>query len=72
MRKKWLQIDVKRKLNDIALMECELYYNGSSHTVFIPTQSYESLISEGFFVRDGKEQDGAGMINTTNTFLEKI
>ena len=32
---------------------------------------YERLLSDSFFVRDGKNRDSAGVLNTTNTFLEK-
>ena len=32
---------------------------------------YERLLSDSFFVRDGKNRDSAGVLNTTNTFIEK-
>ena len=32
---------------------------------------YERLKEEGIFIRDGKSQDSAGVLNTTNTFIEK-
>ena len=31
---------------------------------------YEELIREKVFIRDGKSVDSAGVINTTNTFVE--
>lgn len=33
---------------------------------------YERLKEEGIFIRDGKSRDSAGVLNTTNTFIEKI
>ena len=32
---------------------------------------YERLKEEGIFIRDGKSRDSAGVLNTTNTFIEK-
>ena len=32
---------------------------------------YERLLSDSFFVRDGKNRDSAGVLTTTNTFIEK-
>ena len=32
---------------------------------------YEELIREKVFIRDGKSVDSAGVINTTNTFVEE-
>ena len=32
---------------------------------------YERLKEEGIFIRGGKSQDSAGVLNTTNTFIEK-
>ena len=31
---------------------------------------YEELMREKVFIRDGKSVDSAGVINTTNTFVE--
>jgi len=32
---------------------------------------YERLKEEGIFIRDGKSRDSAGVLNTTNTFIEQ-
>lgn len=30
---------------------------------------YELLINDGFFIRDGKDKDSAGVMNTTTVFV---
>lgn len=34
-------------------------------------QLVSTLKEEGIFIRDGKSRDSAGVLNTTNTFIEK-
>ena len=71
MEKKKLQIDVLRQVPETELMECNVWINNHIYKFFTHKQTYEELIKEEFFVRDGKESDSAGVMNTTNTFIEK-
>lgn len=72
MKKNKLQIDVKSKVDDLCMVECHLWFNGRMYKTYMSTSSYESLIAEGLFVRDGKSEDSAGMINTTDLYSSKI
>jgi len=36
-----------------------------------PIEETELMMREKVFIRDGKSVDSAGVINTTNTFIEK-
>ena len=38
---------------------------------FLKEEDYEELMREKVFIRDGKSVDSAGVINTTNTFVEE-
>jgi hypothetical protein len=71
MPKKRLQIDVKGSIpQDPNVVECKLYIDGYGYTFYTSNQNYQQLIKEGFFVRDGKQKDSAGTVNTTNVFFE--
>jgi hypothetical protein len=35
-------------------------------------QDYESLMRDGFFIRDGQTKDSANVINTTAVYEQKI
>ena len=58
MNERTIQIDVIGKIEGTQFMKCKLYTN-------------ERLKEEGIFIRDGKSRDSAGVLNTTNTFIEK-
>jgi hypothetical protein len=52
-------------------MQCKLYIDGNASVILMNKTDYERLLSDSFFVRDGKNRDSAGVLNTTNTFIEK-
>lgn len=47
------------------------HIDGNASVILMNKIDYERLLSDSFFVRDGKNRDSAGVLNTTNTFLEK-
>ena len=57
MNERTIQIDVIGKIEGTQFMKYEF--------------DYERLKEEGIFIRDGKSRDSAGVLNTTNTFIEK-
>lgn len=68
-----MQIDVVgATAHDQNIMECKLHADGRTCRFFMSKANYEALVFDGIFVRDGKSKDSAGVINTTNTFEEKI
>lgn len=62
----YVQIDVKTFKDGFA--RCLLYTGGRCIQMVITEADYHSLVRDGFFIRDGKEIDSAGVVNTTNTF----
>ena len=63
-----MSVDKKIKaINDI----CKLYIDGNASVILMNKIDYERLLSDSFFVRDGKNRDSAGVLTTTNTFIEK-
>ncbi len=71
-KKRELQIDVKGSLPDNEnVMECTLFIDGRFCTFYMSKANYESLIYDGVFIRNGKEKDSAGCINTTHVYVEK-
>lgn len=71
MNKRTIQIDVIGPVEGTELMKCKLYVDGNASIILMNKFDYERLSSDGFFVRDGKHRDSAGVLNTTNTFIEK-
>lgn len=70
----YVQIDVLRKvdLDFVRSVICNLYTGTRCVSITMFQSDYEALIREGFFIRDGKEPDSAGVLNTTETYyLEK-
>lgn len=65
-----LQIDVKKVLEN-EIVQCNLIVDGRNVKMFIQESDYNHLIKDGFFIRDGKEADSAGCINTTNVYEKK-
>jgi hypothetical protein len=64
-----IQIDVvKGEQNGV--YACNLYTGQRCVRMYIHQHDYESLINDGFFIRDGKKFDSANVLNTTNVFNE--
>ncbi len=57
-----MQIDVIEEVKGTQFMQCKLYIDGNASVI---------LMNKRIFIRDGKSQDSAGVLNTTNTFIEK-
>ena len=71
MNKRTIQIDVIGPIEETELMKCKLYVDGRVCVIGMSRYDYEELMREKVFIRDGKSVDSAGVINTTNTFIEK-
>lgn len=71
MNKRTIQIDVIEKIEGTQLMKCKLYTDENIAIIIMNELDYERLKKEGIFIRDGKSRDSAGVLNTTNTFIEK-
>lgn len=69
--KRTIQIDVIEVVEETQFMQCKLYVDGNASVILMNKLDYERLLSDGFFVRDGKHRDSAGVLNTTNSFIEK-
>ena len=70
MNKRTIQIDVIGPIEETELMKCKLYVDGRVCVIGMSRYDYEELMREKVFIRDGKSVDSAGVINTTNTFVE--
>ena len=70
-KKRTMQIDVIEEVKGTQFMQCKLYIDGNASVILMNKIDYERLKEEGIFIRDGKSQDSAGVLNTTNTFIEK-
>jgi hypothetical protein len=71
MNERTIQIDVIGKIEGTEFMKCKLYTNENIVIIMMNEFDYERLKEEGIFIRDGKSRDSAGVLNTTNTFIEK-
>ena len=71
MNKRKMQIDVIGPVEETELMKCKWYIDGRVCVIGIERYDYEELMREKVFIRDGKSVDSAGVINTTNTFVEE-
>lgn len=71
MNKRTMQIDVIGPVEATELMKCKLYVDGRVCVIGMSQYDYEVLMREKVFIRDGKSVDSAGVINTTNTFVEE-
>jgi hypothetical protein len=47
---------------------CDLYTGDRVVKIIMARYEYENLIRDGFFIRDGKERDSAGVLNTTKVY----
>ena len=70
-KKRTMQIDVIEEVKGIQFMQCKLYIDGNASVILMHKIDYERLKEEGIFIRDGKSKDSAGVLNTTNTSIEK-
>jgi hypothetical protein len=61
-----VQIDVMHIQNNTAV--CNLYTENRCVRIVMHESEYENLLTEGFFIRDGKNVDSAGVLNTTATY----
>lgn len=66
-----MQIDVLRELEDTGLMLCKLYVTGVAFKILMNESDYNTLKQRGVFIRDGKNKDSAGVLNTTKIYEEK-
>ena len=71
MRKRTLQIDVIGPVDGTEFMKCEMYADGRVCVFYMTKSNYAALLFDKIFIRDGKTVDSAGVINTTNTFIEE-
>lgn len=77
MDEKILQIDVMadarcENIRAEELVRCKFYINGRAVDFWTTKANYIALVADGFFIRDGKEVDVSGAINTTTTYKELI
>ena len=76
MSKRKLQIDVMghesnfENIRKDELIRCKLYVDGRSCVFWTTESNYNALVHDRFFIRDGKDVDCSGAINTTNDFIE--
>jgi hypothetical protein len=66
---KAFQLDVMMVMSEH--VKCSMRAGDRWVTVFMHRNEYHNLVDDGFFVRDGKTQDSAGVINTTDTYYYK-
>lgn len=71
MNKRTIQIDVIGKIEGTQFMKCKLYTDENIVIIMMNEFDYERLKKEGIFIRDGKTRDSAGVLNTTNAFIEE-
>lgn len=72
MDKRIMQIDVIGPVEGTEMMKCKLYVDGHVCVIGMSRYDYEVLMREKVFIRDGKNIDSAGVMNTTNTFIEEV
>lgn len=64
-----IQIDIKRIEGSAAIGN--LYTGNRCVRIAMSTDDYESLMRDGFFIRDGKTKDSADVINSTDEYVQK-
>ena len=62
----YIQIDVKNI--DENVVRCNMYTGMRCIEIAMRKSDYEDLIRTGFFIRDGKSKDSAGVLNTTTCY----
>lgn len=63
-----MQIDVLEVDSSKNLIACNLYTGERCVKIYMAENDYKILISDGFFIRDGKETDSVDVLNTTLTY----
>lgn len=63
----YVQIDMKGIEGNAAI--CNLYTGNRCIKIAMAADDYQSLVRDGFFIRDGKSVDSAGVLNTTTVFI---
>lgn len=64
----YVQIDVIKKDTEKEIVHCHLYTGQRCVTIVMALWEYDNLVRDGFFIRDGKNRDSAGVLNTTNSY----
>lgn len=64
-----LQIDVLGPIESSQYMLCKLYVDGAATRILMHETDYDRLVREGFFVRDGRTKDSAGVLNTSRVYI---
>jgi hypothetical protein len=62
----YVQIDVKEIRDNHVI--CNMYTGVLCVKIAIGLNDYNELTRKGFFIRDGKTKDSAGVLNTTLTY----
>lgn len=70
MTDNFLQIDVTEPVEGFAY-NLGIYTPYGYFKAVMSRQEYEDAKRAGFFIRDGKEKDSAGVTNTTEMFFTK-
>jgi len=63
----YIQIDVKTLAENHVI--CNMYTGQRCVKIAMSLSDYYDLIRDRFFIRDGKERDSAGILNTTISYL---
>lgn len=71
MDKRTLKIDVIGPVEGTDIVKCKLRVNGRTCAFWTTQSNYEALMYDNIFIRDGKEIDSDGVINTTKVFVEE-
>ncbi len=66
MSNRHIQIDMISEADGCVV--CNLYTGNRCVRIYMTAHEYRLLIDDGFFIRTGQERDGAGVLNTTQTF----
>lgn len=61
-----MQIDIRKIENKTA--SGYLYTGDRCVKIIMLEEDYRLLIHDGFFIRDGRSEDSAGVLNTTNVY----
>ena len=62
------QIDVLGPIESSQYMLYKLYVDGAATRILMHETDYDRLVREGFFVRDGRTKDSAGVLNTSRVY----
>lgn len=71
-KKRTLQIDVLGPLDiNENIIDCNIYIDGRCCRFYTSKANYEALMYDGIFLRNVTKKDSAGVLNTTNVFIEE-